>query len=107
MRANQNCVETYRCSVFFSNLVPVYLQTEDMGMLPPCAGCYLTLHLFVGRVGAVGACGGPAPTDVPAGAKLVPSMCARLRWERVPSECFSVWGGCRNSHQSRPETPQP
>lgn len=46
------------------------------------AVCYLKLHLFVGQVGAVGACGGPAPTDASAGAKLVPSQRAQLRRER-------------------------
>lgn len=49
----------------------------------PRAGCYLQLCLFVGQVGAVGACGGPAAVDASAGVMLVPSKCTQLRWEQV------------------------
>lgn len=42
-----NCVWKGTDVQDFSNWVPVYLRTEDMGMLPSCAGCYLKLYLFV------------------------------------------------------------
>lgn len=41
-----NCVWEGTGVQVFSNLVPVYLQTEDMGTLPSCAGCYLKLLSF-------------------------------------------------------------